>query len=405
MDKNTRLARRLVWFASMIDVFLLITFACSASNGGAGWTIALFIPLNIAVGWYAFSQRLWFEYAKERTWKMVCSGLGFTGSKSEFRFSPDFLGAGIRARRVERPTYPTLREVCGEHGNWTGIVRPFAGQTIEDYTKQSAAFALAFHVPFVTLGLLAEGRRYVSNQTAIKGIRSDAGYIGGIASKEITYGFNGWHPHTHDLEFYERPLSLDHFAGLSGGYYSYLNRYYVRHGFSGLSRQHGVKVEDVQLDNGALARYVAKLQEGSAVQLYTAQELTRSDLKRGRIGSRMPFDIITSFFQTGDMDELGLWHEYERGTFGKSVIRFTKGLRARLLADEPEKTDEELAAMEIGGTDVLRFNGWFYRKIARVPGLEGKILTALDGGGFAALVELLTVYHMDELGGYEQIEA
>jgi hypothetical protein len=39
-----------------------------------------------------------------------------------------------------------------------------------------------------------------------------------------------------------------------------------------------------------------------------------------------------------------------------------------------------------------------------VPGLEGKVLTALDTGGFAALVELLTVYHLDELGGYWRLE-
>ncbi len=67
---------------------------------------------------------------------------------------------------------------------------------------------------------------------------------------------------------------------------------------------------------------------------------------------------------------LDLWREYERETFGKSVIRFTKGLRARLLPHEAEKTDEELAALEVGGVDVVRFAGWFYRKIARVPGLE-----------------------------------
>ena len=99
-----------------------------------------------------------------------------------------------------------------------------------------------------------------------------------------------------------------------------------------------------------------------------------------------------------------MWHEYERETVGKSVIRFTKGLRARLLPDEAEQTDEELAALEVGGVDVVRFAGWFYRKIAHVPGLEGRVLTALDAGGFAALVELLTVYHLDVEGGYWRVE-
>src|SRR5207249_4482076 len=154
----------------------------------------------------------------------------------------------------------------------------------------------------------------------------------------------------------------------------------------------------------ALARYVAKLQEGAAVRLHAAHELTRADLKQGREGSLMPLDIACIFFESGDMELLDLWHEYERETFGKSVIRFTKGLRARLLPQEAEKTDEELAALKVGGVDVVRFAGWFYRRIARVPGLEGKVLTALDTGGFAALVELLTVYHLDSAGGYYHID-
>jgi len=55
------------------------------------------------------------------------------------------------------------------------------------------------------------------------------------------------------------------------------------------------------------------------------------------------FDIACRFFETGKMRVLALWHEYERETTGKSVIRFTKGLRARLLPNKAEKTNEELA--------------------------------------------------------------
>ncbi len=252
----------------------------------------------------------------------------------------------------------------------------------------------------LTLNLLAEGRRYVANQTVVKGLRQAAGYIGGIASKEITYGVNGWHPHTHDIEYYEREMTLENYAALSSAYYDYLSRFYSRNGFEGLTRQHGVRIEPVELDGVALARYVAKLQEGTTIRLHTAHELTRADLKQGRAGALMPFDLAVEFFETGDMALLDLWHEFERETFGRSVIRFTKGLRALLLVGETEKTDEELAALQVGGVDVVRFAGWFYRKIALVPGLEGKVLSALDMGGFAALVELLTVYHLDSVGGY-----
>jgi DNA segregation ATPase FtsK/SpoIIIE, S-DNA-T family len=36
-------------------------------------------------------------------------------------------------------------------------VTPFAGQTVTEYIKQADAFALAFHVPFVTFGITANG--------------------------------------------------------------------------------------------------------------------------------------------------------------------------------------------------------------------------------------------------------
>src|SRR6266705_327847 len=67
----------------------------------------------------------------------------------------------------------------------------------------------------VTLGLLAEGRRYVANQKKVKEARQAAGYVGSIAAKEITYGYSGWHPHCHDVEFMEHELSLADFAALS----------------------------------------------------------------------------------------------------------------------------------------------------------------------------------------------
>jgi hypothetical protein len=273
--------------------------------------------------------------------------------------------------------------------HYTGMSATFVSRTIPHSAEDELG---------LTLGLLAEGRRYVTNQQVVKRVRQMAGYIGGIASKEITYGAHGWHPHTHDIEYYEHDMTLEDFAALSSVYYEYLRRFYNRNGFPGLTLQHGVRVEPVQLDAVVLARYVAKLQEGTKIRLHTAQELTRADLKKGRAGAVMPFELVSAFFENGDMELLELFHEFERETFGRSVIRFTKGLRARLLPHE------ELASKEVGGVDVLRFEGWFYRKIALVPGLEGKVLTALDTGGFPALVELLTVYHLNNIGGYYTVK-
>lgn len=256
----------------------------------------------------------------------------------------------------------------------------------------------------VTLNLLAEGRRYMANQPVVKALRREAGYLGSITGKEITYSFNGWHPHTHQVEFYEHEMTLASFAALSSAYYDYFSRFYSRNGFDGLSRQHGIKVERVELRDEVLARYVAKLQEGASFRLHTAHELTRSDLKQGRAGSLMPFDLASQYFGTGNKAMLELWYEFEEESKGKSALRFTEGLRALLLPNEAEQSDKKLADLKIGGRNAVLFAGSFYRKIAKIPDLEGKVLNTLDTGGFEALVELLTLYHLEDQIGYWQLE-
>src|SRR5205814_745249 len=151
------------------------------------------------------------------------------------------------------------------------------------------------------------------------------------SAKEVTYGYSGFHPHSHDFEFYDHEMSLENFATLSHMYYHYLDRFYSDNGFPGLSRERGVVVEHIQFGADILARYLAKMQSGADMRLIAAHELARSDLKHGRTGSLMPFEIAQGFFDTGDTKLLRLWCEYEQGTFRRSAIRFKRGLRATLL--------------------------------------------------------------------------
>ena len=65
--------------------------------------------------------------------------------------------------------------------------------------------------------------------------------------------------------------------------------------------------------------------------------------------------------------------------------------------------DEQLAALEVGSINVVYVAAGSAAKFAHVPGLKGKVLIALDTGGFAALVELLMVYHMDNICSYEAV--
>lgn len=152
---NTRLARQLVWFFAIFDAIVLFAVSCSAAAGGGSWLMVL-LPLmaaTVAVGVYAVRQGLLFEWRLERTWKRVCHGIGFKGEARSYRN-----GLNGAYRKGETKTiYPKLRNVHGTWDGWTGHITFFDGQTVEDYTKQADAFALAFHVPFVTFGIAESG--------------------------------------------------------------------------------------------------------------------------------------------------------------------------------------------------------------------------------------------------------
>ena len=114
------------------------------------WAIML-LPLGLGLFSlvYATSQGYWFERRCERVWKKTCCGLeGFKGTARSYRFG--LVGAFILGDT--KTIYPKLREVHGTHEAWTGIVTPFAGQTIEEYNEQkhTRAFALSFNVRFVS---------------------------------------------------------------------------------------------------------------------------------------------------------------------------------------------------------------------------------------------------------------
>ncbi|WP_161983194.1 hypothetical protein, partial [Candidatus Frankia alpina] len=57
----------------------------------------------------------------------------------------------------------------------------------------------------------------------------------------------------------------------------------------------------------------------------------------------------------------------------------------------------DLAADGEEGVEVGRLANWLYRRVVAL-GLEAAVLRSLDTGGFGALTELLTAYHLDTAG-------
>lgn len=153
---NTRLARRLMRLALIASGLVLFMALCGlcAQTANLLWLVMLMLAGDVGVAVYAVKQGLLFEWSLERTWNAVCGGIGFSAEVRSMRMG---LKGYYSSNPPMKTIYPRLRDAYGTHDGWTGIVIPFAGQTVEDYTKHADAFTLAFHVPFVTFGIAENG--------------------------------------------------------------------------------------------------------------------------------------------------------------------------------------------------------------------------------------------------------
>lgn len=194
-----------------------------------------------------------------------------------------------------------------------------------------------------TLDLLMEAWRKVQGWQGWRDLKKRVGYVGAVRATEVTYGGNGWHPHSHLLMVTEKPLSDEARAEFEATLSALWIRSIQKLGGRLPTREHGVVVKSVD-DSGGIkvADYLAKVQENVGERRANiAAELVRGDLKNGRADSLAPFELLDA---QGDGSERarGLWIEYVEGTHARRALSWTKGLREYLLPDEEELSDEEV---------------------------------------------------------------
>jgi hypothetical protein len=137
--------------------------------------------------------------------------------------------------------------------------------------------------------------------------------------------------------------------------------------------------------------YIVKIQEGRGL----GNEIARGDMKRGRYQTMAMFELMNYFRETGDARVIPRWREYEQATFCRKAITWSNGLRKKYLGDEPELTDEEIAAADKGGVIVARGeSNADGMRIARTPGLKTYLMEVLEEDGFPALVQAFTALHL-----------
>ena len=120
-----------------------------------------------------------------------------------------------------------------------------------------------------------------------------------------------------------------------------------------------------------------------------ALELTRSDLKTSKKSLlRTPEQILADHADSGDLGDRALYREYCKATKRRRMMTCTNGLKQHLSIDEPDQTDEELAAAEVGGEVLLRMGRTAWQRILDL-GLRVHVLEVAERDGREGLRALM----------------
>lgn len=232
-------------------------------------------------------------------------------------------------------------------------------------------------------------RKFVSHRD-YKAIRKGLGVRAYHRTTEVTLTPNGWHVHLHVLYWLDAPAGADT-AKAAGG--RLLSRWMVSvkdaGGAASLLGQdwkmlagtaEALAGVGAYLHKGTYAERAVRPRDARAVAL----EHSHGATKRGRgTGSRTPWqllaDIVAEVEETGavDVDDWGMWVEWEQTATGRRQQVWSRGARDLLDLDD-EQSDEEIAAEDLDGEELVRVDAQAWRAFAADGRREAQLLDAIE---------------------------
>lgn len=233
-------------------------------------------------------------------------------------------------------------------------------------------------------------------QSAIKSLRGSrtymalmqrAGSAGRIRTLEVTFGQNGWHPHTHELLFLKAKMPP---AWLRDQLAQLWLKACEKVGLFNRDRDSEADFlrysVDARAGDEGVAGYMAKMDDQTKWGL--SHELTKSSSKQGRRSGVHPFKLADD-----DMTA-HLFIEYVRAMKGQRQLVWSRGLKAAV--GVAEKTDDEIAREETTKIDqaiAILPDQW---RIVLGNDARFELLQAAQAAGVVGVAEFL------KLLGYEE---
>jgi hypothetical protein len=228
-------------------------------------------------------------------------------------------------------------------------------------------------------------RKRARQGRAAQNLRKQFGILGTVSVREVTWSkLNGWHPHCHELIFCSEEIDMEAYDNV------------VRQRWQNSAEQFGLSMNDhgfrIDRTHGAVADYVAKFgTEPLCSPWSVTTEMTKSHLKRGRGDEHLtPFALLQLIAQ--GHDELKpVFLEYAQWFKGKHQLVWSAGLRAKLLMDVEEKSDEEVVQEQEPEEEYICLGSLSHTqwKIVLRYEVRGMLLEIAKRGDWLLIVEFL----------------
>lgn len=215
-----------------------------------------------------------------------------------------------------------------------------------------------------------------------------ANRIGAISATEITYNNkNGWHPHQHDVWFFDTPTPPD-CEKLADELFPIWQQSCAKHGLKTIAAYRGHRVGvDVRPAWNA-SEYLAKFDRERSWSL--SAEITAGRLKTSQGGSLTPWALLEDAIIRGHGSQSAkLWIEYLRATKGRAVISLMAARNLLKQHNLPTKLDDFADANKVGEGEVItKITASEFDRAVRAGGL-GSLLEAARNQGAKGVFESL----------------
>lgn len=235
----------------------------------------------------------------------------------------------------------------------------------------------------------AEALRRFRSGKAWQKFKNRIGFVGMVRTLEVTYGRNGWHPHTHELWIIDeatQPADVKLFVQ---------NRWLSSCQKAGLvppGKEQDFLFHAVNYHFDAdSSDYLAKQDDDSNWSI--AEEMSLSSMKQGGKSKTVhPFALL-QWAHDGDRRASGLFLEYLQAMHGKRQIYWSPGLKE--LSGVTVLTDEEAAELEDSEAKTVAVMEMFAWKFICDSGSRSLVLDLAETGGSQAIGEWLVKHGYD----------